>query len=507
MNSPSREAPKGDDGILYNTDLRASAKERRRSRPKADWFTIRAQMDWWNLAEDRVPQGSLYHISERTAWTASAHIITAVIGAGVLSLAWAMAQLGWIIGISSLLLFASATLYTSNILADCYRSPDPVTGKRNYTYMEAVKANLGGQMHIFCGCLQYTNLAGAAIGYTITTSISVVSIQKINCFHQKGTSTPCRFSTNPYMIGFGVAEIFLSQIPNFHKLSWLSIVAALMSFAYASIGIGLSLAHIIQGKGKSTSLIGGSKMQSSANNIWSMLIALGNIALAGSYSQIALDIQDSLRSSPPENKMMKIANTIGISTMTIIFLACASSGYAAFGSETPGSILMSSGFKEPFWLINLANAFIVMHLIGAYQVVVQPIFRVVETLACQRWPRSSFVTEEYLMSIGKRKFSISFFRIVWRSIFVVVVTVLAMAMPFFNEMLALLGALGFWPSAIYFPVEMYIARKKIKKGTIRWLGLQTMSLVFMLLSVAIACAAIHGLTLALHKYKPFKYKE
>ena len=33
----------------------------------------------------------------------------------------------------------------------------------------------------------------------------------------------------------------------FHKLSWLSIIAALMSFGYASIGAGLSIATVIQG--------------------------------------------------------------------------------------------------------------------------------------------------------------------------------------------------------------------------------------------------------------------
>ncbi|TKY55943.1 Amino acid permease 6 [Spatholobus suberectus] len=131
----------------------------------------------------------------------------------------------------------------------------------------------------------------------------------------------------------------------------------------------------------------------------------------------------------------------------------------------------------------------------------------VETWTSQRWPSSSFVNGEYPMSIGKMTFSLSFFRLVWRSVFVVAVTVLAMTMPFFNEMLALLGAIGFWPLTIYFPVEMYIARKKIKKGTIRWFGLKTLSLGFMLLSVAIACAAIHGMNQALRKYKPFMYKE
>ncbi|KAG4965631.1 hypothetical protein JHK85_040606 [Glycine max] len=113
----------------------------------------------------------------------------------------------------------------------------------------------------------------------------------------------------------------------------------------------------------------------------------------------------------------------------------------------------------------------------------------------------------FVARIGKMKFSLSFFRLVWRSIFVVLVTILAMAMPFFNEMLALLGAMGFYPLTIYFPVEMYIARKKIKRGAKRWLGLKTLSLVFMLLSMAIACAAIHGMNQALRKYKFFMYKE
>ncbi|KAK2453160.1 amino acid permease [Trifolium repens] len=139
------------------------------------------------------------------------------------------------------------------------------------------------------------------------------------------------------MIGLGIVEIFLSQIPNFHKLSWLSIVAATTSFGNAFIGTGLSLATIIQGKGKSTYLIGG-KEQYSGDKLWNMLIALGNGALASSYSQIAIDIQDSLKSSPPENKVMKMANKMGIFVMTFIFLLCACSGYAAFGSDTPARI-------------------------------------------------------------------------------------------------------------------------------------------------------------------------
>ncbi|RHN82162.1 putative amino acid transporter, transmembrane domain-containing protein [Medicago truncatula] len=83
-------------------------------------------------------------IKRTGSWvTASAHIVTAVIGSGVLSLAWAVAQLGWIAGCIVLILFSLITLLTSFLLADCYRYPDSVHGIRNPTYMAMVKSILG----------------------------------------------------------------------------------------------------------------------------------------------------------------------------------------------------------------------------------------------------------------------------------------------------------------------------------------------------------------------------
>ena len=141
------------------------------------------------------------------------------------------------------------------------------------------------------------------------------------------------------------------------------------------------------------------------------------------------------------------------------------------------------------------------------QVLAQPVFRVVELWASMWWPKSEFVNVEYPMNIGKIKFSINSFRLIWRTIFVVMVTVLAMAMPFFNEMLALLGAIGFWPLGVYFPVEMYIAQKKIGKRTIRWFGLQILNFVCLIVSLAAGCGAIQGMNKALHTTKPFQFKE
>ena len=72
-----------------------------------------------------------------------AHIITAVIGSGVLSLAWSTSQLGWLGGPVVMLFCAIVTFVSSFLLSDCYRNPDPVTAKRNYCYMDAVRVYLG----------------------------------------------------------------------------------------------------------------------------------------------------------------------------------------------------------------------------------------------------------------------------------------------------------------------------------------------------------------------------
>ncbi|KAJ1409805.1 Amino acid transporter, transmembrane domain [Sesbania bispinosa] len=441
--------------------------------------------------------------------TATTHIITVVVGAGVLALAWAMAQLGWIAGIGVMITFSFISIYTYNLIADCYRYPDPVTGKRNYTYMQAVNSYLGGTMHVYCGLVQYGKLAGITVGYTITCSTSLVAIKKVICFHKRGHEAYCKFSNNPYMIGFGIVQILLSQIPNFHKLTLISTIAAITSFGYALIGSALSLAVLVSGKGRETSLFGnkvGPEL-SETDKIWRVFSAMGNIALACSYSTVVYDIMDTLKSHPPESKQMKKANVLGITTMTILFLLCAGLGYAAFGDHTPGNILTGFGFYEPFWLVALGNVCIIIHMVGAYQVMAQPLFRIVEMGANIVWPHSAFINKEYPTKMAFLTFNINWFRLIWRTIFVVVATTIAMAMPFFNEFLAFLGAIGFWPLIVFFPIQMHIAQKHIQRLSLKWCVLQLLSFVCFLVSVAAAVGAIRGISKNINKYKLFMYKQ
>ncbi|CAJ1973925.1 unnamed protein product [Sphenostylis stenocarpa] len=442
-------------------------------------------------------------------FTATTHIVTVVVGAGVLALAWAMAQLGWIAGIGVMITFAFISLYTYSLIADCYRYPDPVTGKRNYTYMQAVESYLGGTMHVICGVVLYGKLAGITVGYAITSSISMVAIKKAICFHRNGHDAYCKFSNNPYMIAFGIGQVLLSQIPNFNKLTWLSTLAAATSFGYAFIGSGLSLAVLIQGKGQPTGLFGkkvGPDL-SESEKVWNVFKALGNIALASSFATVIYDIMDTLKSYPPENKQMKSANLYGITTMTLLFVLCGGLGYGAFGDNTPGNILTGFGFYEPYWLVALGNVFIVIHMVGAYQVMAQPLFRVIEMGANMAWPRSDFINKDYRIKMGSLKCNVNLFRLIYRTIYVVLASVLAMVMPFFNDFLGFLGAAGFWPLIVFFPVQMHIAQKQIKRLSFKWSMLQLLSFLCFLMSVVAAVGSIRGICMNIKKYKLFKYKQ
>ncbi|KAK2972729.1 hypothetical protein RJ640_029186 [Escallonia rubra] len=233
-----------------------------------------------------------------TFWTATAHVITAVIGSGVLSLAWAIGQLGWVAGPVVLTLFAFVNLYTSNMLSECYRAGDPVTGQRNYTYMDAVRANLGGRKVTLCGLIQYLNLFGVAIGYTIAASVSMMAIKRSNCFHKNGEKSPCHMSSNGFMITFGILEVFFSQIPDFDQVWWLSIVAAIMSFTYSSVGLSLGIAQVADNgsfKGSLTGISIGTLTHAGTvtamEKLWRSFQALGAIAFAYSYSIILIEIQ------------------------------------------------------------------------------------------------------------------------------------------------------------------------------------------------------------------------
>uniref|UniRef100_A0A7N0TZL5 Amino acid transporter transmembrane domain-containing protein n=2 Tax=Kalanchoe fedtschenkoi TaxID=63787 RepID=A0A7N0TZL5_KALFE len=428
-----------------------------------------------------------------TVWTAMAHIITGVIGAGVLSLAWSVAQLGWIAGPLAILIFAAITVVAANLLIDCYRAPHPELGpKRNRSYMEAVRLLLGDKSAAVAALFMQESLYGAGVTYTITAANSIRAIQKSNCYHRQGHQAACSYGDGVSMLMFGALQIFVSQIPDFHSMEWLSVLSAVMSFTYAFIGLGFGLAKVIE-NGTIKGSLGGVSTSSTASKLFLAFQALGDMACAYPFSIIVLEIQDTLKSPPSQNKTMKKAAKFATLVTTFFYLCCGCFGYAAFGNATPGNMLTGFGFYEPYWLVDFANACIVLHLVGGYQVFAQPVFAFAERGMRKKFPNNSFINQVHTLKLPFLfPVQISVLRLCFRTLYVVSTTGVAMLFPYFNQVLGLLGGLNFWPLCIYFPIRMYTAQKKIQPWSSQWLALQVFSIFCFCVAAVAFIGSIEG---------------
>ncbi|KAG0484078.1 hypothetical protein HPP92_012162 [Vanilla planifolia] len=447
------------------------------------------------------------HTRTGTLYTATAHAITAIIGSGVLALPWSVAQMGWIIGPVTLIACAIVTYYTATLLCDCYRTPNTMHGKRNHTYMDVVRSCLGPRDVFICAIAQYALLWGTMVGYVITAATSMMAIDRSNCFHKKGHKAYCSTSGNLYIILFGIIELVLSQFPNLEKITVISLIAAAMSFAYSFISLFLCVFklasnHTIQG-----TILGGRVGDdiSQSTKVWHAFQALGNIAFAYTYSMLLIEIQDTIKSPPPENQTMKRASLYGIGVTTIFYVSIGCVGYAAFGNHAPGNVL--TGFYEPFWLVDIANVAVIMHLIGAFQVYGQPIYAKYEDYLSRKWPESIFLHKQYTVRHPFSKtagFRFAISKLILRSAFVVLTILIAMMLPYFNAVVGLLGAIAFWPLTVYFPVTIYMYQSKIRRGQLKWVMLNLLSFVSLLVSALAAVGSIADIVKRLKHATMFK---
>lgn len=138
------------------------------------------------------------------------------------------------------------------------------------------------------------------------------------------------------------------------------------------------------------------------------------------------------------------------------------------------------------------------------QVYTQPLFAFFENTISSRWPKSEFIHKEYLLKVPwGEPLHFNLFRLVWRSMYVVMTTVLSMLLPFFNDVMGLIGAFAFWPLTVYFPVQMYIVQRQVSMWSQKWFWLQSLSVVCFAVSLTAALGSTEGMISDLQKYKPF----
>ncbi|WVZ97149.1 hypothetical protein U9M48_042704 [Paspalum notatum var. saurae] len=382
--------------------------------------------------------------SSRTAkWYYSAfHNVTAMVGAGVLGLPFAMSQLGWGLGTVAIVMSFVITLYTLWQLVEMH---EMVPGKRFDRYHELGQHVFGERLGLWIILpLQIIVMAGTDIVYMVTGGQSLRKAHDLIC---QGRCTDIRLTF--WIMIFAAPHFVLSQLPNFNSISAVSGAAAVMSLAYSMIAFVTSA---VKGANATAAVDYGLRGATTAGQEFGMLSALGTVSFAYAAHNVVLEIQATMPSTQekPSKKPMWRGVVVAYAIVALCYFSVAFAGYYAFGSSVDPNVLIT--LQKPRWLIAAANLMVVVHVIGGYQVFAMPMFDMIETVLVKK--------HKFTPGIGLRLIS--------RSAYVAVTMFIGITFPFFDGLLGFFGGFGFAPTTYFIPCIMWLMLRKPKKYGLSW---------------------------------------
>lgn len=123
-----------------------------------------------------------------------------------------------------------------------------------------------------------------------------------------------------------------------------------------------------------------------------------------------------------------------------------------------------------------------------------------ENCCRKKWPGCKFIEKEYVIG----KYNINLLRLTWRTSYVILASTVAMMFPFFNNFIGLIGSATYWPLTIYFPIEMYISRAKIRTGSFTWIWLRLLALICLIAALLALAGCIRGLYVSVSSFELFR---
>ncbi|KAI3503539.1 hypothetical protein L1887_31983 [Cichorium endivia] len=374
-------------------------------------------------------------------WYSAFHNVTAMVGAGVLSLPYAMSELGWGPGVAVLVISWVVTLYTLWQMVEMH---EIVPGKRFDRYHELGQHAFGEKLGLYIVVPQQLIVeVGVNIVYMVTGGKSLKK------FHDLVCKDDCKSIKLTYFIMiFGSVHFVLSHLPNFNSISGVSLAAAVMSLSYSTIAWTTSLK-----KGVQPDVQYGYKAKSTIGTVFNFFSALGDVAFAYAGHNVVLEIQATIPSTPekPSKGPMWKGVIVAYIVVAICYFPVALIGYWVFGNSVSDNILQT--LQKPTWLIAMANLFVVVHVIGSYQIYAMPVFDMIETVL-----------------VKKLNFTPSFLlRFITRNTYVAFTMFVGICFPFFGGLLGFFGGFAFAPTTYFLPCIMWLSICKPKKWSLSWI--------------------------------------
>ncbi|KDP21356.1 hypothetical protein JCGZ_21827 [Jatropha curcas] len=374
------------------------------------------------------------HEGKGTWKHAAFHVATTIATpAAYAPLPFALASLGWPLGVSSLVGATLATWYSSLLIASLWRW----NGKKQITYRHLAKSIFGFWGYWSIAFFQQVASLGNNIAIQIAAGSSLKAVYKY--YHEDGGLTLQHF-----IIFFGAFELFLSQLPDIHSLRWVNALCTFSTIGFAGTTIGVTLYN---GRKINRNSVNYSLQGSSSLKTFKAFNALGAIAFSFGDAMLP-EIQHTLRKPAKKNMYKGVSAAYGIIILTYWQLAF--SGYWAFGSEVQPYIVASLTIPE--WTIVMANLFAVIQISGCYQIYCRPTYAYFEEK--KLWRNSNCIPFKYRL-----------IRLVFTSIYIFLITLIAAAMPFFGDFVSICGAIGFTPLDFVFPAIAHLKSGKMPQKT------------------------------------------
>ncbi|KAK8934511.1 Lysine histidine transporter 1 [Platanthera zijinensis] len=405
-------------------------------------------------------------------WYSAFHNVTAMVGAGVLGLPYALSELGWGPGITVLILSWIITLYTLWQMVEMH---EMVPGKRFDRYHELGQHAFGERLGLWIVVPQQLIVEiGVCIVYMVTGGKSLKKFHDTVCPDCKN------IKVTYFIMIFASVHFVLSQLPNFNSISGISLAAAVMSLSYSTIAWGASV-----DKGKQEGVEYGYKSHSTAGTIFNFFSALGDVAFAYAGHNVVLEIQATIPSTPekPSKKPMWRGVLIAYIVVALCYFPVALVGFWAFGNSVEDDILIS--LQKPRWLIATANMMVVIHVIGSYQIYAMPVFDMAETVLVKKLHFPPGIV----------------LRLIARSTYVAITMFLGMTFPFFSGLLGFFGGFAFAPTTYFLPCVMWLSLYKPRKYSLSWIANWICIVLGVLLMVLSPIGGLRQIILQAKTYK------
>jgi len=425
-------------------------------------------------AEQKAIDDWLPITSSRNAkwWYSTFHNVTAMVGAGVLSLPYAMSELGWGPGITIMLLSWLITFYTLWQMVEMH---EMVPGKRFDRYHELGQHAFGEKLGLWIVVPQQIVVeVSTCIVYMVTGGKSLKK------FHETVCPSCKEIRLTLFILIFASVHFVLSHLPNFNSISVVSCSAAVMSLTYSVIAWGASLA-----KGPTANVSYGPRASTTSGNVFNFFNALGDVAFAYAGHNVVLEIQATIPSTPekPSKGPMWKGVIFAYIIVAICYFPVAFIGYHTFGNTVDDNVLLS--LEKPNWLVAMANMFVVIHVIGSYQIYAMPVFDMMETC----------LVKQYKFKPSTK------LRFTTRTLYVGITMFIGMTFPFFGGLLGFFGGFALAPTTYFLPCIMWLVIKKPKRFSFSWWINWSFIVVGVLLMILAPIGGLRNIILSASNYK------